>query len=184
MDAAELARRIAQSRLYTRFCCHLFKQQVSSGKRAVFEHPQGSKLWSYPGVKAPVQEHELVLCHMCKYGLRLPGASKYLKKATHLLISHDDMKPLAKQRHRAFDQAATEFRWTRSAFDPCLYFLRGLTAGGCHGCSCGRHSTRRLGGSGSSFEQAVSRLKSRFHHRKESPIRRVLWSLLCTRPQD
>ena len=50
MDAAELARRIAQSRLYIRFCCQLSKQQVSLGKRALFEHPQGSKLWSYPEV--------------------------------------------------------------------------------------------------------------------------------------
>lgn len=97
MEASERARRIAQSRMYIRFCCKLFKQQVSLGGKAIFEHPQGSNLWSYPEVQALVKDHELLLCHMCRYGLRLPGQSKLLKKATHLLVSHEDMKCLARQ---------------------------------------------------------------------------------------
>ena len=97
MAPAERARRIAQSRMYIRFCCQLFEQQVRLGRRVLLEHPQGSKLWTYPEVQALSQEHHLILCHMCRYGLRLPGSDKLLKKGTHLLVSHEDMKTLAKE---------------------------------------------------------------------------------------
>ena len=44
MDPQEVATKLAQSRLFIRFCCQLFRQQVQAGKRALFEHPKGSRL--------------------------------------------------------------------------------------------------------------------------------------------
>ena len=96
LDPAELTRRIAQSRMYIRFCVQLFEQQVSLGKRALFEHPHGSRLWQYPEVKALLRHFHLLKCRMCRYGLRLPGSSQLIWKATKLLVSHEDMSCLEK----------------------------------------------------------------------------------------
>ena len=97
MDPQEVATKLAQSRMFIRFCCQLFRQQVRAGKRAVFEHPKGSRLWTYPEVQALCQEHELVTCHMCRYGLHLPGSKQLIRKSTNLLVSHEDMKCLGKR---------------------------------------------------------------------------------------
>eukprot|EP00435_Cladocopium_sp_Y103_P044898 s702_g12.t1 len=96
MDPKEYIRRVRQSRLFIRFCCQLFKQQVALGGQAVLEHPQGSQLWTYAEVRALIDEFELLTCHMCRYGLRIPKEDKLIRKATRLLVSHKSMKCLAK----------------------------------------------------------------------------------------
>ncbi|CAL1167339.1 unnamed protein product [Cladocopium goreaui] len=97
MDPNEYLRRVRRSRLFIRFCCKLFEQQVQAGGRAIFEHPKGSKLWTYPEVRALVNEHHLLSCHMCRFGLRIPGSDKLIRKATHLLVTHENMRVLAKE---------------------------------------------------------------------------------------
>ena len=93
MSPTEYLRRKYQSRLYIKFCCQLFEDQVNAGGRAVLEHPKGSRLWTYPEVQRLCQRCQTVDCHMCRFGLRLPGEDKLIRKATQLLISHEDMKP-------------------------------------------------------------------------------------------
>ena len=68
MGPKELASRIHRSRLFIRFCRRLFDQQVQAGGRALLEHPKGSKLWTYPEIRALLETHELLTCHMCRYG--------------------------------------------------------------------------------------------------------------------
>ena len=85
-----------ESRMYIRFCCELFQQQVSSGRRALFEHPKGARTWSYDEVMRLIDRHFLVKCHMCRFGLRLPNSNKLIRKSTNLLVSHEDMKVLGR----------------------------------------------------------------------------------------
>lgn len=92
MDTQEYLRRIKRSRMFIRFCCRLFDNQVKAGGRALFEHPKGSKLWTYPEVQALMQKHYVASCHMCRYGLRVPGSDKLIRKATNLLVSHAYMQ--------------------------------------------------------------------------------------------
>ena len=83
-----------ESRLYIRFCCDLYEQQIASGRMALFEHPKGAKTWSYPEVKRLIDQCFLVRCHMCRYGLRLPKSPNLIRKSTNLLVSHSHMKEL------------------------------------------------------------------------------------------
>ena len=96
LDSMELTRRIAQSRLYIRFCAQLFEQQLKAGKQALLEHPLGSRLWNYPEMRELIQRCHLLKCHTRRFGLRLPGSDKLIRKATRLLVSHESMSRLAK----------------------------------------------------------------------------------------
>ena len=58
-------------------------------------HPKGSRLRTYTEVRVLIRQFKLLSCHMCRYDLRLPKDDKLMKKATHLLVSHDDMSALA-----------------------------------------------------------------------------------------
>ena len=97
MDKLEYLRRRARSRSFIRFAMELYQQQVSLGGRALFEHPTGSRAWSYPEVQKLCRRHHLVKCHMCQYGLQLPDSPNFIRKSTRLLVSHEDMKVLGKQ---------------------------------------------------------------------------------------
>ena len=97
MDRLLYLKRKARSRSFVRFCCELFRQQVACGKRALFEHPTGSNIWSYPEVTALTKRHPVVKLHMCQYGLKIPNSDRFIRKSTRLLVSHDDMKGLEKQ---------------------------------------------------------------------------------------
>ena len=98
MNTKEYLHRVRRSRMFIRFCCKLFEQQVEAGKQALLEHPsKGSKLWTYPEVQALFDSSELLTCHMCRYGLRIPNSEHLIRKATHLLVSHKSMHRLAKQ---------------------------------------------------------------------------------------
>ena len=87
--------RVAKSRSFIRWCVKLFKEQVARGGRAVFEHPTGAKTWSYAEVQQLCRKYETVKLHMCRYGLRLPGSSRLIRKSTRLLVSHSDMQSLS-----------------------------------------------------------------------------------------
>ena len=87
----------ARSRAFVRFCCDLFRQQVSLGKRALFEHPTGSNIWSYSEMTALTKKHPVIKLHMCQYGLKLPNSDRYIRKSTRLLLSRDDIKSLEKR---------------------------------------------------------------------------------------
>lgn len=97
MDPQEYMRRVRQSRMFVKFCCKLFEQQIALGGQAIFEHPLGSKIWSYDEVKRLCDQHHLLTCHMCRYGLRIPRSVHLIRKGTKLLVSHASMKCLAKQ---------------------------------------------------------------------------------------
>ena len=85
MDLHELLRKRAQSRLFVRYCCDLFRQQVALVGRAVFEHPKPSQIWRSPEMASLSRKHHVVSLHMCDYGMKLPTSSKYIRKATSLL---------------------------------------------------------------------------------------------------
>ena len=97
MSPVEVLRRRKRSRMFIRYCCRLFEQQVAKGRLAVFEHPWGSQLWGYPEVRALQKRHFRVKCHMCCFGLRLPNSPRTIKKATGLLVSHSSMQQLARE---------------------------------------------------------------------------------------
>lgn len=77
---SERAQRQRESRLYIRFCCELYEQQVAMGRMALFEHPKGAQTWNYPEVKKLILENHLVKCHMCCFGLKLPHSSRFIRK--------------------------------------------------------------------------------------------------------
>ena len=97
MSTVERAHRIAQSRMYIKFCVQLYEQQVSLGKKALIEHPHGSRLWNYPEIRKLSQSGHLLKCHMCRFGLRLPGSDKLIRKTTRLLVSDETMSSLARE---------------------------------------------------------------------------------------
>ena len=97
MSPVERAHRIAQSRMYIKFCVQLYEQQVSLGKKALMEHPHGSRLWTYPEVCKLSQSGHILKCHMCRFGLRLPGSDKLIRKTTKLLVSDESMSSLARE---------------------------------------------------------------------------------------
>eukprot|EP00435_Cladocopium_sp_Y103_P058196 s1061_g20.t1 len=86
-----------QSRMFIRFCCELYEQQISLGRFALFEHPKGARTWTYPEVKKLIEKCFLVKCHMCRYGLKLPSSNQLITKSTNLLVSHESMKSLGLQ---------------------------------------------------------------------------------------
>ena len=97
MTPLEYLQRKARSRAFIRFCARLFRNQVEAGGRAVFEHPSGSRLWTYPEMLALCRKHPVLKLHMCRFGLRLPGSDNFIRKSTKLLVTHSDMESLAKQ---------------------------------------------------------------------------------------
>eukprot|EP00435_Cladocopium_sp_Y103_P029595 s2144_g7.t1 len=97
MDPLEYLKRVRRSRMYIRFCCKLYEQQVAAGGQALLEHPKGSRLWTYPEVQRLISAHHLLTCHMCRFGLRVPGSDRYIRKSTHLLVSHESMKSLERK---------------------------------------------------------------------------------------
>ena len=97
MDPQEYIRRVRQSRMFIRFCCKLYQQQVDAGGQALLEHPHGSQLWGYDEVRKLAETHHVLKCHMCRFGLRVPGNDQFIRKATKLLVSHENMKVLAKE---------------------------------------------------------------------------------------
>ena len=97
MDPQEYARKVRRSRVFIRFCSKLFQQQVDLGGRALLEHPKGSKLWTYSEIHALIEHHHLLTCHMCRFGLHIPKSKQLIRKATHLLVTHEDMKGLARE---------------------------------------------------------------------------------------
>ena len=96
MERLEFLRKKAQSRAFIRFCCDLFRQQVSSGGRAVFEHPAPSQMWQYPEVQSLCRRYFVTKLHMCQYDMRLPGSDHFIRKATKLLLTHEDMMSLGR----------------------------------------------------------------------------------------
>jgi hypothetical protein len=94
MSPATALKKRLESRMYIRFCCQLFQQQVELGKRAVFEHPSGARTWSYAEMQALLRKHFWCKCHMCMYGLRLPKHQNLIRKSAGLLVSHADMQSL------------------------------------------------------------------------------------------
>ena len=96
MSPATALKKRLESRMYIRFCCQLFQQQVELGKRAVFEHPSGARTWSYAEMQALLRKHFWCKCHMCMYGLRLPKHQNLIRKSTGLLVSHADMQSLGR----------------------------------------------------------------------------------------
>eukprot|EP00435_Cladocopium_sp_Y103_P067113 s299_g29.t1 len=94
MERLEYLRRKAQSRVFIRFCCELFAQQVKLGRRALFEHPTPSQMWQYPEVQTLCRRFFVTKLHMCQYGMQLPESLNLIKKSTKLLVSDEDMVSL------------------------------------------------------------------------------------------
>ena len=93
MDRVEFLRRKSLSRMFIKYCCELFKQQVDSGGRAMFEHPTGSDMWTYPTeVMNLCKKYVPTKLHMCQYGLKIPSSENFIRKSTRLLLSHEDMQ--------------------------------------------------------------------------------------------
>ena len=76
MDPEEVVRKRLQSRMFIRFACRLYKQQLARGKRAMFEHPSGARTWGYSEVSQLLDKCHWCKCHMCMYGLRIPKHDK------------------------------------------------------------------------------------------------------------
>eukprot|EP00434_Breviolum_minutum_P004560 symbB.v1.2.004023.t1/scaffold227.1/size261201/9 len=67
--------------------------------------------------------------------------------------------------YSTLDQAAIELGWCRSQFDSCLYYLRDSTGELCG--VMGSHVDDTItGGNGTTYDEAIRRLKTRFPYRK------------------
>ena len=97
LSPAEFLRKRNESRLYIKFCCELYRQQVDAGGRALFEHPAGARTWKYPEMLHLMQKHTVVNLHMCRYNLKLPNSEKLIRKSTRLVASHPEFQKLAKK---------------------------------------------------------------------------------------
>eukprot|EP00435_Cladocopium_sp_Y103_P016050 s2207_g4.t1 len=84
----------ARSRSFIRWCCKLYRLQISLGGRAFFEHPTGAHTWGYPEVQSLCKIYTTVKLHMCRYGLQLPQSERLIRKSTRLLVSDPEMKGL------------------------------------------------------------------------------------------
>lgn len=96
MSPTERLQRINRSRMFIRWCCRLFRTQIQLGGRAMFEHPIGSRMWSYPETIGLSRKCHVAKLHMCMYNLRLPDSKWLVHKGTKLLVSHEDMVKLGK----------------------------------------------------------------------------------------
>eukprot|EP00435_Cladocopium_sp_Y103_P032199 s207_g8.t1 len=94
MERWEYLQLKARSRSYIRWCCKLYRLQVSLGGRAFFEHPTGAHTWGYPEVQSLCKCHTTVKLHMCRFGLQLPHSERLIRKSTRLLVSDPEMKGL------------------------------------------------------------------------------------------
>ena len=84
---------IRTSRGFVKFAVSLMRTQLQHGGQVLLEHPLGSKIWKYPEVQALLKdfpECKLIKCHMCRFGLRVPGDQRLIRKATRLLVSGED----------------------------------------------------------------------------------------------
>ena len=95
-DRLEYLHRVQRSRMFIRWCCKLFRKQVASGRRAIFEHPTGAKTWTYAEMMSLCRKHYTAKLHMCRYNLRLPGSDELIRKSTRVLVSDPDMTQLEK----------------------------------------------------------------------------------------
>ena len=68
--------------------------------------------------------------------------------------------------YKTFDASACEIGWTRSKFDPCLYYLRSDDGKSLVGIMGVHVDDTAIGGQGPKFEAAVQSLRSRFPYRK------------------
>eukprot|EP00434_Breviolum_minutum_P007463 symbB.v1.2.006585.t1/scaffold387.1/size215482/8 len=68
--------------------------------------------------------------------------------------------------YKTFDASAIEIGWTRSKFDPCLYYLRSDDGKSLVGIMGVHVDDTAIGGKGPKFEAAVQALRSRFPYRK------------------
>lgn len=65
-DRMEYLKCRAQSQSYIiRWCCKLFRIQTRNGGSAMFEHPTGSRLWTYPEMQSLCRVFETVKLHIC-----------------------------------------------------------------------------------------------------------------------
>ena len=96
MSPQDRAEKERLTRLFANFSAELAQLQLDQGGRVVFEHPLGSAIWKLPRLEQLKQRmHELSL-DMCAFGLCIPDGLPILKR-TRLLVSHANMKVLARQ---------------------------------------------------------------------------------------
>ena len=62
----------------------------------MFEHPLPAQTWTYPEVQKLCREFHSIKLHMCRYNLRLPKSENLIRKGTRLVVTHDNMKELAR----------------------------------------------------------------------------------------
>ena len=95
MDPKDLAEKQRLTALFVTFCCELIEIQLQNHGRVLFEHPRGSVVWSLPCVQRVLARMTVVDLDMCCFGMKIPNGLP-IKKHTRLLVSHSDMKSLAK----------------------------------------------------------------------------------------
>lgn len=103
MDPSELAEKQRLTTLFVNFCCELIEIQLKSNRRVLFEHPQGSSVWSMPSVRSLLDRTHLIDLDMCCFGLKIPNGL-LIKKGTRLLVSHADLELLAFDIHVPYGQ--------------------------------------------------------------------------------
>ena len=96
MSPEERLQKIKLSRMFIRWCCRLYRTQMQLGGRAMFEHPVGSRMWSYPEVLGLTRKCHVAKLHMCRYNLRIPESKWLIQKGTKLLVTHEDMLSLGR----------------------------------------------------------------------------------------
>ena len=96
MSPNEVRTREFWTQLFIKFCCELMELQYELGGQCLFEHPRDSMAWKLPSMEKLSKKMHIISVDMCCYGLRVPGGD-LIRKATRLLVSHAEMRALAKQ---------------------------------------------------------------------------------------
>ena len=94
----EVLQKKLQLKKFMNFSKKLILQQIRHGGRFLFEHPKPSVVWKDPEMLELCEQFYKLDVDMCQYNLHLPAVNdrpkQLIKKATTLLVSHEDMSGL------------------------------------------------------------------------------------------
>ena len=74
-----------------RFCVQQIHKQLQRNGHFWFEHPLGSRVWSFPEIKPLVRKFGLHKIHICAYGLKCSESKLPIRKGTGILCSNPDV---------------------------------------------------------------------------------------------
>ena len=77
---------------HLRLCSAIMKIQTINGRHFHMENPLGSSMWNLKEVQSIVRHTIPVVFDQCRYGLRHPTDARYLRKATRVQTTSEELQ--------------------------------------------------------------------------------------------